>query len=60
VFAIARPRLAVYSHIIQWRGVTEQELLTQSSETYDGRVIVGRDLMRITVGDEIEVEELLA
>lgn len=60
VFALAGPRLAVYSHIIQWRGVTDRELLTQTSETYDGNVIVGQDLMRITVGDEIEVEELLA
>ena len=60
VFAIARPRLAVYSYIIPWRGVTDRELLKQTSETYDGSVIVGRDLMGITIGDEIAVEELLA
>jgi ribonuclease Z len=58
VFAIAQPRLAVYSHIIQWRGATDDDLLTQTRETYDGRVIVGEDLMRIEIGDEIEVSQL--
>lgn len=60
VFAIARPRLAVYSHVIQWHGASDDDLLAQTRESYDGRVIVGEDLMRITVGDEIEVEQLTA
>jgi len=55
VFSIAQPRLAVYSHIIQWRGTTDDDLLAQTSETYDGRVVVGEDLMRITIGDEVDL-----
>ncbi|MDP6824051.1 MAG: MBL fold metallo-hydrolase [Dehalococcoidia bacterium] len=58
IFNKARPRLAVYSHVILVAGVTVATLEAQTRETYDGPLLIGEDLTRITVGDEITVEHL--
>jgi len=50
IFSRVKPRLAVYSHISD-----SATLLEQTRKTYPGKVEVGEDLMRIKVGDEIEV-----
>jgi ribonuclease Z len=54
IFERARPKLAVYSHIIPPE-VTAEELL--ASTPYAGRMVVAHDLMMVTVGDTIEVSE---
>lgn len=54
VFSRTRPRLAVYSHIVQ-PDATEQELLGPTRRTYPGPVVVGEDLMVIDVGTTIQV-----
>lgn len=54
VFAKTRPRLAVYSHIVQ-PIATEQDLIPPTRKTYSGSVEVGEDLMVIEVGEKIEV-----
>lgn len=54
VFDKTRPRLAVYSHIVQ-PIATEQQLLPQTRKTYAGRVEIGEDLMVIEVGEQMEV-----
>jgi ribonuclease Z len=54
VFQRTRPRLAVYSHIIQPTS-TEEDLLPPTRRVYEGPVEVGVDLMVIIVGDTIEV-----
>lgn len=54
IFARTRPRLAVYSHIVQ-PTANGADLLPGTRATYDGRVEVGEDLMVITVGDTIDV-----
>lgn len=54
VFSAATPKLAVYSHLVLL-GVSEDELLSQTRETYSGRLLIGHDLMKIVVGDEITV-----
>jgi ribonuclease Z len=54
VFARTRPRLAVYSHIVQ-PGAAEQELLVPTRSTYQGPVVVGEDLMVIDVGATVQV-----
>lgn len=54
VFARVRPRLAVYSHIIQ-PNATEQELIPPLRKTYAGPVEIGEDLMVIDVGEKIAV-----
>ena len=58
IFNKTRPRLAVYSHVILLAGVTVATLESQTRETYDGPLLTGEDLTRITVGDEITVEHL--
>jgi ribonuclease Z len=54
IFARARPKLAVYSHIIPPE-VSSEELL--AATPYDGRMVVAHDLMMIAIGEEIEVTD---
>ena len=58
LFAATRPKLAVYSHLvlsslpkIGVKAPTPEELLTATRKTYDGRVVVGADLMTIRIDD---------
>lgn len=58
VFAQARPKLAVFSHVgqIAWPGfapVTDAMILAATKTSYDGRVLVGRDLDRFAIDDRI-------
>jgi ribonuclease Z len=54
VFSKAKPKLAVYSHIVQ-PTATAEELIQATRRTYQGRVEVGEDLMVITVGQDVVV-----
>jgi ribonuclease Z len=54
VFAKTKPRLAVYSHIVQ-ADATDQDLMPPTRRNYSGPVEVGEDLMVILVGERIEV-----
>lgn len=58
LFAATRPKLAVYSHLVLSslpkmgvKAPTPEELLTATRKTYDGRVVVGADLMTIRIDD---------
>jgi ribonuclease Z len=60
VFAQARPKLAVYSHIsLQGRdGIPEptlDDLVGETRQTYDGPLIVGEDLMSFVIGEAVTV-----
>ncbi len=52
VFAQVKPKLAVYSHVIPWN---TQDLLSLTRKTYSGPVEVGKDLMKIDIGEEVRV-----
>src|SRR5919108_31724 len=52
VFAKTKPRLAIYSHIVQ-PDAGEQDLIPPTRKNYSGPVEVGEDLMVIEVGDTI-------
>ncbi len=54
VFAKTRPRLAVYSHIVQ-PDAGDQDLLPPTRKNYAGAVQVGEDLMVIEIGEKIDV-----
>ena len=54
VFAMTKPRLAVYSHIGP-PSATPQELIPPTRKTYAGPLEVGEDLMVVNVGETIEV-----
>ncbi len=58
LFAVARPKLAVYSHLVlsgmPKAGIpfpTPEELLAATRKTYDGPVVVGADLMTFKIDD---------
>ena len=54
LFAKARPRLAVYSHIVP-SPATGEDLVPATRKFYGGPLEVGHDLMAITIGAKIEV-----
>jgi ribonuclease Z len=56
LFAKARPRLAVYSHIVP-SPATADDLVPPTRKYYDGPLEVGHDLMAITIGAKIEVTD---
>jgi ribonuclease Z len=49
VFTRVHPKLAVYSHR------PDGDLVTPTRKTYSGPLVVGEDLMTITIGDQVEV-----
>jgi len=53
-FSRVKPRLAVYSHIVP-SPATAEDLIPPTRRTYDGPLVVGYDLMKITIGETIEV-----
>jgi len=55
VFDLAKPRLAVYSHILEFGGPGLQDLIAATRKAHGGRFEVGEDLMRIDIGDEVAV-----
>jgi ribonuclease Z len=54
VFARTKPRLAIFSHIVQ-PDASEQDLIPPTRKSYAGPVEVGEDLMVIEVGEKIDV-----
>lgn len=60
LFAKARPRLAVFSHIVMISptfSIPPEEILRQARKTYDGPLTVGADLMRFRVTDDGVVQD---
>jgi ribonuclease Z len=56
VFGETKPRLAVYNHVLLF-GVEEGEVIERTHKDYRGKVVMGRDLMKIKVGDKIVVQD---
>jgi ribonuclease Z len=56
IFGRVKPRLAVYSHIVP-SPATEADLVGPTRKTYTGPLVVGHDLMMITIGDRIDVAD---
>lgn len=55
VFATAKPKLAVFSHLTLLGGFSVANLVDGARSTYAGPLVVGQDLMRFVVGDQITV-----
>ncbi len=55
IFAQTRPKLAAYSHVVLWPGYERSRLIRDTRQTYEGPLVVGVDLMRFLVGDEVDV-----
>ena len=56
LFADAKPKLAVFTHIILG-GMSEEQLETATRKTYSGPLVVGQDLMTFVVGDDVTIME---
>jgi ribonuclease Z len=59
VFQQVLPKLAVYTHIVLLGGLSDAEanLAVRTSKSYDGKMVVGEDLMSFMIGDQITVKE---
>jgi ribonuclease Z len=60
VFARVKPRLAVFTHVIQFRldsaaPPSVEDILARTRSAYSGPLVVGEDLMTIAIGAEVEV-----
>jgi ribonuclease Z len=55
VFSAVNPKLAVYYHIIQFEGISLDEIMERTRTEYDGSVVFGEDLMHIKIGDTVEI-----
>jgi ribonuclease Z len=55
VFNAVNPGLAVFTHVIQFEGVSLEEIMKRTKKEYGGPVVFGEDLMQIEVGDEVRV-----
>lgn len=59
IFASARPKLAVYSHIVfgtvkPVADIPEEPLILRTRTSYKGPLLVGRDMMSFVIGDTVE------
>ena len=54
IFQRVHPKLAVYSHIILL-GVSVEQLVKRTRAAYSGPLVVGEDLMRFVVGEDVAV-----
>ena len=57
VFTRVKPRLAVYNHLLLFGGATAEDLIPATRKKYSGPLVVGEDLMRIEIGEKIEVRQ---
>ncbi|MCY4488873.1 MAG: MBL fold metallo-hydrolase [Deltaproteobacteria bacterium] len=53
VFTRTRPRLAVYNHILLFGEATDADLIPATRTAYSGPLVLGEDLMRFDIGDEV-------
>jgi ribonuclease Z len=55
VFSAVSPGLAVFTHVIQFEGVSLDEMMERTRKMYGGPLVFGEDMMQIEVGNEIRV-----
>jgi ribonuclease Z len=55
VFSRVKPKLAAYSHFVLI-GTTADEIIPRTRSTYQGPLEAGEDLMRFTIGSEVNVK----
>jgi ribonuclease Z len=55
VFSHVQPKLAVYNHLLLFGGARAEDLIPATRKHYSGSLVVGEDLMRIDIGNTVEV-----
>ena len=58
-FARAKPKLAVYNHLLLFGGATAEDLMPATRKLYSGPLIVGEDLMRFEIGANVEAQRFV-
>jgi ribonuclease Z len=63
VFAQTRPKLAAYTHVVQFASDTVpppsiEDMMAQTRQSYDGPLEMGEDLMSFDIGDTVTVRRL--
>lgn len=53
VFARARPKLAVYNHLLLFGSAQPEDLIPATRKKYAGPLVVGVDLLQIDIGAEV-------
>jgi ribonuclease Z len=53
VFSRARPKLAIYNHLLLFGGATAEDLIPATRKHYEGPVEVGEDLLSLEIGAEV-------
>jgi ribonuclease Z len=62
IFSLAKPQLAVYTHVAippidpSRPLLTADDIISRTRKSYTGKVLVGEDLMVIDIGDSVEVK----
>ena len=51
------PRTSILNHVLLF-GVSEQSVINAINENYSGKVLMGYDLMKIGVGDVIDIQKI--
>jgi len=57
VFTRVKPRLAVYNHLLLFGGAKPDDLIPATRKNYSGPLLVGEDLMRIEIGENVEARQ---
>ncbi len=60
VFSRTSPKLAVYTHLVllstpKFKSVSVSQIEEKTRKTYTGPLVVGEDLMRFTIGDDVQM-----
>lgn len=55
VFRRAKPGLAVYNHLLLFGGARAEDLIPATRKKYSGPLVVGEDLLRIEIGEEVTI-----
>jgi len=58
VFARVQPKLAVYNHLLLFGSAKPEDLIPATRKKYFGPLLVGEDLMRFEIGEEIELQRV--
>jgi ribonuclease Z len=58
VFKAAKPKLAIYCHVLLLGAVSADDVMSATRRTYTGRVEMGTDLTVIEITDGINVRHL--
>lgn len=57
VFSRVQPKMAVYNHLLLFGGARAEDLIPATRKTYEGRLLVGEDLLQIEIAETVEAHQ---